>query len=106
MEGERVFKKHDVIFSETIGVSSVDEVMNLSAKDGNSAQYYCIRSVFDKGNYSYIPQSGHQMKLRELITPAEAMEKGKNMDCLSALEKKEVEYVLASVKKDTSKENA
>lgn len=106
MEGERVFKKHDVIFSETIGVSSVDEVMNLSSKDGNSAQYYCIRSVFDRDNYSYIPQKSHQMKLRELITPAEAEKRRNNTDGLSALEKKEVEYVLASVTKGTSNEDA
>lgn len=91
-----MFEKKQVIYSETLGVCRVDNIVSLSAKRGEpGVSYYVLGSVFDKAKVSYIPVDNHQVKLRELFTEEEArgllhteeIEKNENL-------KKAVDYVL------------
>ena len=96
MEEERILKKNEIVFSDTLGVCQVTEVSNLSTKKGDSILYYRLQSVFNKDKFSYIPAHGHQMKLRDIISVDDAQEiKAKeDFEKLSLLEKQEIEYVL------------
>ena len=96
MEQERILKKNEIVFSDTLGVCQVTEVSNLSTKKGDSILYYRLQSVFNKDKFSYIPAHGHQMKLRDIISVDDAQEiKAKeDFEKLSLLEKQEIEYVL------------
>lgn len=96
MEQERILKKNEIVFSDTLGVCRVTEVSNLSTKKGDSILYYRLQSVFNKDKFSYIPAHGHQMKLRDIISVDDAQEiKAKeDFEKLSLLEKQEIEYVL------------
>ena len=96
MEEERILKKNEIVFSDTLGVCRVTEVSNLSTKKGDSILYYRLQSVFNKDKFSYIPAHGHQMKLRDIISVDDAQEiKAKeDFEKLSLLEKQEIEYVL------------
>ena len=40
MGEERILKKNDIVFSDTLGVCQVAEVANLSIKKGDSILYY------------------------------------------------------------------
>lgn len=88
-----MFQKKDCIYSNGIGVCRVDDIVNLSPNKKTYAQYYVLRSVYDKDKVSYIPVNDHQVVLRELITVDEANEK-KKMEKLPDIERKEIEYVL------------
>lgn len=96
MEEERILKKNEIVFSDTLGVCQVTEVSNLSTKKGDSILYYRLQSVFNKDKFSYIPAHGHQMKLRDIISVDDAQDiKAKeDFEKLSLLEKQEIEYVL------------
>ena len=100
MEKERILKKNEIIFSDTLGVCQVAEVSNLTTKKGDSLLYYRLQSVFNKDKFSYIPAHGHQMKLRDVISVDDAQDiKAKeDFEKLSLLEKQEIEYVLSNQK--------
>ena len=96
MEEERILKKNEIVFSDTLGVCQVTEVSNLSTKKGDSILYYRLQSVFNKDKFSYIPAHGHQMKLRDIISVDDAQDIKAKEDIakLPLLEKQEIEYVL------------
>ena len=100
MEQERILKKNEIVFSDTLGVCQVAEVSNLTTKKGDSLLYYRLQSIFNKDKFSYIPAQGHQMKLRDIISVGDA-EKIKAKDVfanLPLLEQQEIEYVLSNQK--------
>ena len=74
MEQERILKKNEIVFSDSLGVCQVTEVSNLTTKKGDSLLYYRLQSVFNKDKFSYIPAQGHQMKLRDIISVGDAKE--------------------------------
>ena len=91
-----MFKKKDIIFSETLGVCQVAELTRLSAKSGEQVMYYGLRSVDDKKKVSYIPVENHQVQLRSLISVEEAEELSKTDQCqLTDYQKSEIQYVLS-----------
>ena len=92
-----MYGKNKVIYSESIGVCRVSDIVNLSVNKKPPMQYYLLSSVFDKSKISYIPTNGHQVVLRELISAEEASDKEK-MENLTELEKKEIAYVLGQNK--------
>ena len=96
MEQERILKKNEIVFSDTLGVCQVAEVSNLTTKKGDSLLYYRLQSVFNKDKFSYIPAHGHQMKLREIISvdDAKAIKAKEVFAKLPLLEQQEIEYVL------------
>ena len=100
MEQERILKKNEIIFSDTLGVCQVAEVSNLTTKKGDSLLYYRLQSVFNKDKFSYIPAHGHQMKLRDIIyvDDAEKMKSSEGFLKLSVIERQEIEYVLSNQK--------
>lgn len=69
-----MFEKKQVIYSESLGVCRVDNIVNLSAARGEGVPYYVLKSVFDASKVSYIPVDNHQVKLRELFSVQEARE--------------------------------
>ncbi|MDE7273486.1 MAG: CarD-like/TRCF domain protein [Lachnospiraceae bacterium] len=68
-----MFQKKEVIYSETIGVCIVDDVVKLADNKKESYNYYLLRSVFDKTKKAYIPVENHTVQLRNLITVQEAL---------------------------------
>ena len=67
-----MFQKKQIIYSETIGVCQVDNIIQLSAKKGEGVPYYVLKSVMDSSKIAYIPVDNHQVVLRELFTREEA----------------------------------
>ena len=100
MEQERILKKNEIVFSDTLGVCQVTEVSNLSTKKGDSLLYYRLQSVYNKDKFSYIPAHGHQMKLRDIISvdSAQKIKSSEDFLNLSVIEQQEIEYVLSSEK--------
>lgn len=100
MEQERILKKNEIVFSDTLGVCQVAEVSNLTTKKGDSLLYYRLQSVYNKDKFSYIPAHGHQMKLRDIISVdyAEKTKSSENFLKLSVIERQEIEYVLSNQK--------
>lgn len=94
-ERKEGFEKKEIIFSESLGVCRVDDVVRLSQKKGEGILYYVLRSVSDKGKVAYIPVEKHAVQLRNLID-RETAQRLKNTDYkeLSLLKKQEVDYVL------------
>lgn len=68
-----MFQKKEVIYSETIGVCVVDDIVKLADNKKESYNYYLLRSVFDRTKKAYIPVENHTVQLRSLITPQEAL---------------------------------
>jgi len=97
MMEERVFKKSEIIFSDSLGVCKVAEVSSLNGKS-NTYQYYKLESVFNSNKFCYLPTVGHQMKLRELISveAAQTTRNSSEFDEMDDLRKKEIEYVLSN----------
>ena len=62
-----MFRKKDVIYSETMGVCTVEDITKLTQKNGDTVMYYALRSVEDRDKNAYIPVENHTVKLRELI---------------------------------------
>ena len=94
-EKKQGFEKKDIIFSESLGVCKVDDVVKLSQKKGEGILYYVLRSVADKKKVAYIPVEKHEVQLRCLIDYETA--KKLKTDCykeLSLQRKQEVDYVL------------
>ena len=98
MEQERILKKNEIVFSDTLGVCQVTEASNLTTKKGDRLLYYRLQSVYNKDKFSYIPAHGHQMKLRDIISVDDAKEKKTKQDFpkLSEIEQQEIEYVLSA----------
>ena len=68
-----MFQKKEVIFSETIGVCVVDDIVKLADNKKDTYNYYLLCSVFDKSKKAYIPVENHTVQLRNLITLQEAL---------------------------------
>lgn len=94
-----MFNKHDIIFSDGIGVCKVTDIVNLSVNKKTPIQYYLLTSVFDKNKTSYIPVGEHQVILRKLLTKEEAIGK-KKCEKIPLHEQKEIEYVLGNEEKE------
>ena len=91
-----MFQKKDIIYSETLGVCIVDDIVKLSDSRKDTYSYYLLRSIFDKTKKAYIPVENHSVKLRELISPdeAQALKNSEDFDQFSQITKDEVTYVL------------
>ena len=96
------FEKNEVIYSESIGVCSVTDIVNLLTNNQVRLKYYVLTPICSKSSPSYIPVYDHQVHLRHLITIEEAKVKEKQ-DRLGELEKQEIEYVLS--KDEVDKDN-
>lgn len=68
-----MFQKKDIIYSETLGVCSVDDIVKLADNKKDTYNYYLLRSVYDKSKKAYIPVENHTVQLRALITKEEAL---------------------------------
>lgn len=91
-----MFEKKQIIYSETMGVCQVDNIVSLSATRGEAGvPYYVLRSLTDKSKVSYIPVDHHQVALREIFTrqEAQAMLGTEELE-KNPLLKEAVEYVL------------
>lgn len=91
-----MFQKKDMIFSETLGVCSVDDIVKLADNKKDTYYYYLLRSVYDKSKKAYIPVENHSVQLRELITKEEALclQMEEDFDKKSEQIKGEVRYVI------------
>lgn len=99
-ERKEGFEKKEIIFSETLGVCRIDDVVRLSPKKKEGILYYVLRSIADKTKVAYIPVEEHAVLLRRLIDK-ETAEKIKNTNYkeLSVQKKQEVDYVLSKEQK-------
>lgn len=69
-----MFEKKQVIYSESLGVCKVDNIVSLSAvRNEPGVLYYVLKSVFDQTKVSYIPVNEHKVVLRELFSKEEAL---------------------------------
>lgn len=93
-----MFQKKDIIYSETLGVCIVDDIVRLADNKKDTYNYYLLRSVFDKTKKAYIPVENHSVKLRELISKEEAqtLKNSGAFNERSQTIKDEVAYVLNS----------
>ncbi|MDE7207048.1 MAG: CarD-like/TRCF domain protein, partial [Lachnospiraceae bacterium] len=87
-----------IIYSETLGVCAVDDIVKLSDNRKDTYNYYLLRSIFDKTKKAYIPVENHSVKLRALITTeeAQALKSNEVFDQYSQIQKDEVNYVLTN----------
>lgn len=69
-----MFQKKEKIYSETMGVCVVDDIVKLSDNRKDTYEYYLLRSVYDKTKKAYIPVENHNVLLRNLITKEEALQ--------------------------------
>lgn len=67
-----MFQKKQYLYSETLGACQVENIVQLSAKNSSSIQYYVLKSVLDRTKVAYIPVEHHQVRLREIFTLEEA----------------------------------
>lgn len=92
-----MFEKKQFIFSETLGVCKVMDIVKLSSKKGadDAVDYYHLKSLFDKNKDAYIPVENHQVVLRELIGFEDAAKlTEEERKKLSKIRQEEIEYVL------------
>lgn len=92
-----MFQKKEVIYSETLGVCIVDDIVKLADSRKDTYNYYLLRSVSDRTKKAYIPVEHHTVQLRELITlqEAQALQGGEDYDEKSDQLKGEAAYVIA-----------
>lgn len=91
------FEKKQYIYSETMGVCQVADIVKLSANGrlGEQVPYYLLKSAFDKSKVAYIPVEKHQVGLRALLSREEAQKiADAGMDRLGDRQKEEVCFVL------------
>jgi len=93
------FAKNEILFSDTMGVCRVADVLNLSSNKKDYIRYYRLMSVTDGSKSCYIPVEGHHVMLRPLITAEDAHNR-ENVEGLSVAEKQEIEYVLEQGRKE------
>lgn len=69
-----MFEKKQVIYSATLGVCKVENIVQLSANRNreNKVAYYVLRPLFADNRAAYIPVEHHQVELRELFSKDEA----------------------------------
>lgn len=91
-----MFQKKEIIYSETLGVCSVDDIVKLADNKKDTYNYYLLRSVYDKSKKAYIPVENHTVQLRALIAKEEALDlqKEEDFDKKSEQIKGEVRYVI------------
>lgn len=92
-----VFEKKQYIYSETMGVCRVADIVKLAANNrmGEPVPYYLLKSAFDKSKVAYIPVENHQVSLRPLISKEEAEAVTENeLEKMSELRKAEIHFVL------------
>lgn len=95
-----MFEKKQYIYSETMGVCKVADIVKLSAKKeaGEGVYYYHLKSVSDKAQDAYIPVEHHEVLLRELISVDEAGAYSKEeLEKMPKLRQEEVTFVLKSL---------
>ena len=92
-----MFEKKDIIFSETLGVCTVAEIVKLPAKNNEQRLYYGLRSLYDSKKVSYIPVEHHQVVLRPLVSYEEAKKLEVVKDTLSFIEQQEIMYVIENI---------
>lgn len=68
-----MFQKKEVIYSGTIGVCVVEDIVRLADSKKEAYNYYLLRSVYDRTKKAYIPVENHTVQLRNLITLQEAL---------------------------------
>ena len=95
-----MFQKKDIIYSDTIGVCVVDDIVKLADNKKDTYQYYLLRSVADRKKKAYIPVENHAVQLRRLMTLQEAVSVQKEPDYekKDTLVKGEVLYVIENSK--------
>lgn len=100
-----MFQKKEVIYSETIGVCVVDDIVKLADNKKDTYNYYLLCSVFDKTKKAYIPVENHTVQLRNLITLQEALalQGEENYSEKSELVQREVAYVIEKSAADQKK---
>ena len=61
-----MFEKKQFIYSETMGVCKVVDIVKLSTKKdaGEGIYYYHLKAVADKLQDAYIPVEHHEVQLR------------------------------------------
>lgn len=92
-----MFEKKEYIFSDTMGVCVVSDIVRLAPKNriGEPVPYYLLKSVFDKSKVAYIPVEKHQVALRPLMSKEEALAvTDESMEKLNELQKAEIKFVL------------
>ena len=68
-----MFQKKQIIYSETLGVCVVDNIVSLAAsKREKAVPYYVLKPVFED-KVSYIPVEHHRVVLRDMFTREEAL---------------------------------
>lgn len=97
-----LFQKKDVIYSETLGVCVVDDIVKLADHKKDTYNYYLLRSVFDRTKKAYIPVENHTVQLRNLISLQEAqtLQCEEDYDGKSELVKGEAAYVIGKAASD------
>ena len=100
-----LFQKKEVIYSETIGVCIVDDIVKLADNKKDTYNYYLLRSVFDKSKKAYIPVENHTVQLRHLISLQEALalRSGEDYEEKSEQVKREVAYVIEKGQKTVAR---
>ena len=72
-EVKSMFQKKQIIYSETLGVCVVDNIVSLAAsKREKAVPYYVLKPVFED-KVSYIPVEHHRVVLRDMFTGEEAL---------------------------------
>lgn len=100
-----MFQKKEIIYSETLGVCIVDDIVKLADNKKDTYNYYLLRSLFNKAKKAYIPVENHTVQLRRLITVEEARAIQAEDDFKEKSEqiRGEVQYVLDAVSKKEKK---
>jgi hypothetical protein len=90
------FQKKEIIFSETLGVCIVEDIVKLSDNRKETYNYYLLKSIYDKSKKAYIPIENHSVQLRNLITydEAKALFDDEDFKNQKDIIKGEVKYVL------------
>lgn len=92
-----MFEKKEYIYSETMGVCKVADIVKLSPNNrfGEPVWYYQLKSAFDKSKVAYIPVENHQVSLRPLLTKEEVEGiLAEDMEKLDEKRKGEIRFVL------------
>ena len=64
-----MFQKKQLIYSETLGVCQVENIVGLTAtKGGEAISYYVLKPIKKKKKISYIPVEHHQVARIELLS--------------------------------------
>lgn len=98
-----MFEKKEYIYSETMGVCVVADIVKLTANNrfGEPVPYYFLKSAFDKSKVAYIPVENHQVNLRYLISKEEAAQiSQEDLEKMDEKRKAEVDFVLGEQRRN------